>query len=190
MGVGQPRRKAKGRDEVFSDGRNRRVSYPYLERRARAGGLSTICSRAARESRSAASCARTGGTHRPPRERLARVRWPTVTRAPVFPIALSRCCSPSGRTPESGSRIGKGHPDLNGVGAVQLAVSFPSSPGEQNSRGHRGFQSRNRPASPSLPAGANSRVTPVLARSHSRAPVRANRTCSPSWRESAENSIA
>lgn len=181
------RGKIKGRAarEVFSGGE----PYPYLERRTRAGELSTICSRAARESRSAASCACIGGTHRPPRERLASSLADRHPHA-CFPGRSRTAVLRLGGHQGSGSWVGKraSGPERRGCGPTSL-VPFPPRRAEENSRGRRGFQPRNRPASPSLPAGANSRVTPVLARSHSRAPARADRTCSPSWQKSVGNSV-
>lgn len=91
-----------------------------------------------------ASVVRTGLRER---ERLAWVRWPTVTRTPVFPIALALLFP--FRT-VGFWKLGKGQPDLNGVGAVRLPT-FPSPLVERRRTraDHRGFQSRNRPASPS-----------------------------------------
>jgi len=151
--------------------------YPYLERRDESRwALDDLL-----ESSERVPVCRLLCSHRPPRERLARVRWPTVTRAPVFPIALALLFSIWADTRFWRlSRKRAPAPVRCGCG-ITRPVLFPSCRPEENSHGHHGFQSRNRPASPNLPAGANSRVTPVLAWNHSRAPARADRTCSPSW---------
>lgn len=171
-GVGQreERQKDETRDESPMDELPENC-IPTSIVETRAGGLSTICSRTARESRSAASCAHTGGSRIGIRQRDSRAssladRHP---RAPVFQIA--RVWSP-----DCSSKSDSGKADIWIWIVQRLRLASP----RRRTRASTGFQSRNRPASPSQPAGANSRVTPVLAANHSRAPARTDRTCSPS----------
>lgn len=187
-GVGQreERQKDERSEKSLSDGQSAEESHPYLGiYRTRTGGLSAICSRAMRESRSAASCARTGLLREREscscefvgRPSPAHARFPD--RSPALITGLWKL------SVNSGNRIGKGHLDPINVDADPIALrrSKRRKPG---ALAVREIDPRH-PAN--QPAGANSRVTPVLALSHSRTTARVGRTCSPNRQESMKNCV-
>lgn len=162
---------------------------PATARRGQAGGHATNDSQV-RESRSVVSCVRCiAGTHRRAErrddERLAsersnrararlRVRWPTVTRAPVFPItrgARYLGCSRRRRADileagsEKGTRTTRIRPACESAVAARLTSPRVASPNggkavhPGSSREIDPRHSAGRQASGQ--AGANSRVTPV-----------------------------
>lgn len=137
-----------------------------------------------RESRSAASCARTGLLRekescscsssladRHPRTRFSR-SLSCADRARRFPKGWAWIL-------ESGSRKRAPGPDKRRrCDPIALRRSKRRKPG---ALAVREIDPRH-PAN--QPAGANSRVTPVLALSHSRTTARVGRTCSPNRQES------